>query len=468
MYLQNIAFELPVTKDERNMTLIKFQNKLFKMAQLSLITLLSFLPNIAIANDIQPLTQHEIKEVIAATSKQMMAEYISAEYAEKMSILLNKKYSSGAYNHFSDPVAFSDQITTDLRSINQDEHVRVSFEPNKIAAQDRSNIVSTELAATSRELRSMQRNNYGFKEVSILPGNVGYINLSDFHDPKYAAETAVAAMNYAANTDAIIFDLRKNGGGREQMMQFIASYLFDNEPVLLNNMYKRSEDKFYQTWTLPYVEGIRRPDVEVYILTSDYTFSAAEAFSYSLKHLKRATLVGETTGGGAHGGSPAVISNRFTLWLPRFEIINPITQTDWEGVGVVPHISVNEAAAFDTAYILALEKLIKKRPEEAYLNQWHLESVKAKTTPVTLSNETLSSYIGQYDKKRTLSFLDGNLFYQSGNGAKRLLTPLTESLFQVEGVDYFRIQIIENAGGVQAINGLYDDGRSIKYQKIST
>jgi len=418
------------------------------------------------AEELNLLNQQEIKQVVTVIGQQMKAEYISAEQGEEMSSLLESKFLSGEYNHFNDPLAFSEQLTSDLRSVNQDEHIRVDFAPERVSAQQ--GVVSSDenLKVTEQELRVMQRKNFGFKTVDILPGNIGYINLTDFHDPTFAAETAVAAMNYVANTDALIFDLRENGGGRESMFQLIASYLYDAEPVLLNNAYKRSEDKFYQTWSLPYVQGKRRPDIDVYILTSDYTFSAAEAFSYSLKHLKRATLVGEVTGGGAHGGSPKVVSDRFTLWLPRFEIINPITNTDWEGTGVLPNITTTKTEALNVAYTTALEKLMVKFPEEAHIHQWHLASHEAKKQTIQLSSEILANYSGLYSQHRELKHIDGKLYYQS-SGNKRLLTPLSETLFQVDGVNYFRIQIQQESGKVKAILGLYENGRTISYQRKS-
>lgn len=444
----------------------KTNNNLFNIISHGLLALCLFGPLQGLATEPSAITAEELTQLVSSINQQMEEQYISAEHARKMSALLNSRLQQGVYDRLTHPEALSEALTQDLRSINQDEHIRVTFDPTRIAAQRQKSNSKHEMTATAEDLRRLQRKNYGFEQVTILPGNVGYINLTGSHDPKYSADTAVAAMNTLANSDAIIFDLRQNGGGREQMFQLLASYLFDEEPVLLNNMYQRSQDQYFQTWTLPHVAGKRRPDVDVYILTSDYTFSAAEAFSYSLKHLKRAILVGETTGGGAHAGSPGIVSERFTLWLPRFEIVHPVTGTDWEGTGVIPHIQVDPEQALDTAYRTALETLITKNPEEAAINQWHLDSINARHHTPSVSMKLLNQYQGQYAKHRTLQLKDQALYYQSENGGLRKLSPLSDTLFEVEGIRYFRIKVIIKNGAVAGIQGKYDDGRSIDYPRL--
>ena len=153
--------------------------------------------------------------------------------------------------------------------------------------------------------------NFGFEKVERLKGNVGYIDLRGFTPAEFSAETIVAAMNFVANTDALIFDLRQNGGGDPATVALLSSYLFGPEPVHLNSLYWREGDTTHQWWTLPFVPGKRYAGKDVYVLTSKRTFSAAEEFTYNLKNLKRATIIGETTGGGAHPGGPRRINEHF-------------------------------------------------------------------------------------------------------------------------------------------------------------
>jgi len=408
--------------------------------------------------DEQTLDKAEIKKVTESISQLMKSDYVFPEQAEKMAKLLSEKTSAGKYDHFVKPQAFSEQLTEDLRSINHDLHIRVRFDPQRIKQRRAAENLPAEQQVNDDAMRRMQQANFGFKEVKILDGNIGYINLTNFTDTQFGGETAVAAMNMVANTDALIFDLRENGGGSPSMIQLITSYLYNSEPVHLNNFYWRPSDLNTQTWTLPHVQGKRNPDVDVYVLTSQRTFSAAEEFSYNLKNLERATLVGETTGGGAHPGGTSIATDRFMVWVPRGRAINPITNTNWEGTGVTPDIKVKKEQALDVAHIKALEKLVAKNSDHNFSYQWHLDGLQAKNKTINISDKTLASYAGDYDN-RILSVIDGELYYQRKGQDKRKLQALATDLFMLPGVKYFRLKIVKENGEVVAVKGLYDNGR---------
>jgi C-terminal processing protease CtpA/Prc len=205
----------------------------------------------------------------------------------------------------------------------------------------------------------MERMNCGFDKVEILSGNVGYLKFNMFADPDMCGPTAVAAMNFLANVAAIIFDLRENGGGDPKMIAFISTYLF-SEATHLNDLWERKGDVTHQYWTLPYVPGKHLDGKPAYVLTSKETFSGAEEFSYNLKNLKRATIIGETTGGGVHPVSGHRIDDHFMIGVPFARAINPISKTNWEGTGVEPDVKVPSAYSLATAQKLAAEKLGSK------------------------------------------------------------------------------------------------------------
>ena len=167
-------------------------------------------------------------------------------------------------------------------------------------------------------------------------------------------------MNFLSNTSAIIIDLRANGGGVPSMMQLLSSYFFDEKPVLLSDFYERETNEKTQLYSFENVNGKRSADKPLYILTSKRTFSAAEAFTYTLKHLDRATVVGETTKGGANRTKRINIDNGFTISVPYLQPINPVTKTNWEAKGVQPNIETSEKDAFVYAYIDAVKKTMKK------------------------------------------------------------------------------------------------------------
>ncbi|MFN2145752.1 MAG: S41 family peptidase, partial [Anaerolineales bacterium] len=199
-----------------------------------------------------------------------------------------------------------------------------------------------------------------------------------------AFAVASAAMNFLANMEALIFDLRECQGGNPDSVTLICSYLFEGEPVHLNSLYWRDEDRTEEYWTLPEVPGARMGDVPVYVLTSKTTFSAGEEFAYDLQALKRATLIGETTSGGAHPGSPFRLHPHFEMFVPLGMAINPVTGGNWEGVGVVPDIEVSADEALGRAHQLALEGVIasldgaKTRAEQMLLAEARAAVVKLK------------------------------------------------------------------------------------------
>ncbi|MCW5520232.1 S41 family peptidase [Aureitalea sp. L0-47] len=411
-----------------------------------------------------PVTSAEKALVIDSVSSKLNSNYVFPEVAKKMSADLQSKLKSGAYNTISDPNQFATKLTEDLQAISKDKHLRVSFAPQQIQEQEQTVSPEDSIKFMNRWINQMKRNNFGFKKVKIMDGNIGYLDLRSFSNVEFAGPTAVAAMNYLSNSDAIIIDLRKNGGGSPAMIQLISSYLFGSEPVHLNNFYWRPSDETTQTWTLPHVSGERSPDTPVYVLTSSSTFSAAEEFSYNLKNLDRATLVGETTGGGAHPGGSRAATDRFMVWLPIGRAINPITNTNWEGTGVSPHIEVPSQDALDVAYVKALESLKEKHKDDeemATYYEWPMVALKVQQNPVSLDTKTLKKYAGSYGP-RNVMFENGKLYYQRGTNPKYELYPYSDNEFMLKGLETFRIRFLSENNKVVALQGLYDNGQTDK------
>jgi hypothetical protein len=223
--------------------------------------------------------------------------YVFPETAKKMEEIMRRQLKGGAYDSLGTMDAFTQKLTEDLRSVSHDLHLGVVWDPEPPAGETGG---PTPAEREARFVAQMRRDNYCFRKVEHLAGNVGYLKLDCFAQAELAGGAAVAAMGFLASSDALIFDLRDNGGGSPSMIQLLTSYLMSGEPTHLNSFYIRKGDKTEQYWTQAWVPGTRMTDVPVFVLTSGRTFSAAEEFTYNLKNLKRATLVGETTGGGAH------------------------------------------------------------------------------------------------------------------------------------------------------------------------
>jgi hypothetical protein len=278
--------------------------------------------------------------------------YVFPETAKKMEETLRARQKNGKYDAVIDAEAFATVLTDHLQEVSHDKHLRVNFVPRVLPKGEPERNPDREAQMRTQ----MERNNCFFEKAERLPSNIGYLKFNAFADPSACGPTATAAMNFLGNVDAIIFDLRDNGGGDPKMIALISTYLF-GEPTHLNDLYNRKEDATTQYWTLPYVPGKRLIGKPVFVLTSQRTFSGAEEFSYNLKNLKRATIIGETTGGGAHPVSGHRIDDHFMIGVPFARAVNPISKTNWEGTGVEPDVKVPAGEALEVAKKMAADQI---------------------------------------------------------------------------------------------------------------
>ena len=268
-------------------------------------------------------------------------------------------------------------------------------------------------------------------------------------------------MNFISNCKAVIFDLRKNGGCYPQVVQYIVSHFFNIEPVHLNDLYYREGNRTESFWTLKDIEGKRMPEVPLYILTGKNTFSGAEEFAYDMKSLKRAVIVGESTGGGANPGQFLAINSDFVTFLPMGRAINPITGTNWEGTGVEPDVEVRSENALNKAHLLAIQTLAEKSADEIERSKYEWISdalVASENTPAADENK-LKSYTGTYED-RIITFEDGRLFYQRKDRPKLEMTLLAEDIFMFKDAEFFRLKFVRNNDGqITGLTGLYENGQ---------
>ncbi len=316
------------------------------------------------------------RQVVESLAVNLERKYVFPDVGNRMAADLRTRLGRGEYDTMTDGSAFADRLTASMREIGHDKHLHVNF------FEESRGLILDERPGKAEQARRdafMRYSNYGFDRAERMRGNVGYLDLSGFVDLAHGRATALAALRFLAGSDALIIDLRKNGGGEPEMVALISSILFPKgEKVHLNDLVWRKGNKVEQFWTeanldLPRITG------EVYVLTSQYTFSAAEEFTYNLKQLKRATQVGETTGGGANPGEGVILAPHFGVFMPTGHARNPITHDNWEGKGVVPEIAVPADQALKTAYVKALETLLGKAkdPEMMEALQGALTAAKA-------------------------------------------------------------------------------------------
>lgn len=297
----------------------------------------------------------ERQRVIDGIVKNLKEYYVDADVAEKMAQAVRANQKRGEYDAIIDPETFASRLTKDLRSVSHDKHLGVHYSAVKLPPD----VEKPGPEEEARFRKMLERTNCSFEKVEVLPHNIGYLKFNAFPSPTICGPTVVAAMNFLAHVDAIIFDLRENGGGDPNMVAMLSSYLFDR-PTHLNDLYNRKEEFTTQYWTLPYVPGARLAEKPAFVLTSKDTFSGAEEFTYNLKNLKRAIIVGETTGGGAHPVAGHRVDDHFMIGVPFARAVNPTSKKNWEGTGVEPDVPVKAADALSKAEELAASKLAQQ------------------------------------------------------------------------------------------------------------
>jgi hypothetical protein len=408
-----------------------------------------------------PITAEQRAAAVEKVSAALLKTYVFLDTAEQMAALIQQRLKDGAYDELDSGPRFCMALTEDLRSISEDKHLRVMYTGLGEEAESGEADPAEEERRRQEQLEQQRRRNFDFQKLEILEGNVGYLRLNSFTGTELSGPTAVAAMNFLAHCDAVIFDLRGNGGGNPSLIQLITSYLLD-ESTHLNSFYIRESDSTQQFWTADHVQGPRMSDVDVYVLTSGYTFSGAEEFSYNIKALKRGTLVGETTGGGAHPVDfvdfPEI---GIAMSLPFGRAVNPVTGTNWEGRGVEPDIAVPADRALDTAHMEALKNLAEKadNPQRAEELARAGRIIKARIDPVVLDEDTLAEYAGSYGD-RLIFVEDGKLLYRRGEMPQRELMALGDDQFVLAGVDDFVLQIERDTEGrITAAIGIYGNGQ---------
>jgi hypothetical protein len=310
------------------------------------------LPPNASAADFR-IDRAERERVVQGAISNLNEYYVFPDVATKMGDTAQARLKRGEYDDLTNGLVFANRLTDDFQSVSHDKHLRVSFNPGRIP--DGPPAPTPEMLAQQR--RQMERINCGFVKVEQLPNNIGYLKFNMFANPDVCGATASAAMNFIANTDALIVDMRDNGGGDPSMVRYVSSYLFSTR-THLNDLWNRKSGETQEYWTLDTIPGKRfGGDKPIYVLTSNRTFSGGEEFTYNLKMLKRATIIGETTGGGAHPVAGRRIDEHFIIGVPGARAINPISKTNWEGVGVEPDIKIAASDALTTAQKMASEKL---------------------------------------------------------------------------------------------------------------
>jgi len=297
------------------------------------------------------LTKEYKEEVVDNLSMLMNDFYIYPEVAKETELHLKAQLNLGYFDQYENNDSFAQALTSVVQSVNKDKHMRVRAQRPYKAPE---NTIERKTEERMEQINRFRSFNHGFKELKILEGNVAYLDLRGFAGMEGAKEIADSYMKLMSNADAVIIDLSNNGGGSPKMVQYLCSYFFD-EVLHLNSLHYRQDNRVDEFWTLEEVDGKKMADVPLFVITAEYTFSGAEEFSYNMQTQQRATLVGQTSGGGANPGGSRRINDKLSVFIPTGRAENPITKTSWEGVGVIPEVPCEVGESLDKAHALAKE-----------------------------------------------------------------------------------------------------------------
>lgn len=376
--------------------------------------------------------------------------YHDAAQGARIAGELRADAARGAFDG-SAPQVLATRLTDRLDPI--DRHFKVRWAPADAGRDDRAPDLAPEDAA--------RRDNHGIRRVEVLPGNVGYLDLRQFaaFNPEAAQAPARAsidaALNVLAHVDALIIDLRDNGGGSPAMVGYLAS-AFTPAGANIYNTFRLRERTISEAPPVPYAAP--RLSMPLYVLTSARTGSAAESFAYTLGNAGRAVVVGTPTAGAANPGGEVDAGHGFRVFVSTGTPISPITGRNWEGVGVQPHVGTDAAQALATAHILALEAVLASGlpAAEAVDTRWALEALRAEAGP--LRAVAWQDYLGDYGTVG-IDQAEGRLRVRRGERPPLLLLPISDDLFAVVGNPAQRVRFQRDGRGrVTALELLRSNG----------
>lgn len=302
----------------------------------------------------QSLDKKVITDIVTKAKAMIDSHYVIIPKRKLIHDYLDSNFKKGVYYGIHEPDSLAKKLTFDLRKVSKDKHLYVEY------IQSGASKDAFDWDAWAKQERIDEINkNFGFTELSVLEGNIGYVKMVECMNPDRGIKIAMAALQFLENTRALIIDLRGNGGGYGGLQELFLSAYFDEEPTHISTFTSNHEPP-HKSYTLPFTFGKRRVGTPLYIIVDKKTGSAAEFFAYTLQSFKKAVIIGEPSAGAAHMNSYYPLHPNFRISVSTGAPINPVTHSNWEGVGIIPDIACPPADAKSLAVKKILEGLNKK------------------------------------------------------------------------------------------------------------
>lgn len=401
------------------------------------------------------------REVVAEVIRLVDAHYVFPEKRPAMVAALRAAEKAGRYDT-SDPAELGARLSEDLRGAGHDKHLWVRWDPEGFKARSEP---AVDVDDTPWGLAAGKRRNDGLEEMRILDGNVRYLKVTNFMWYQDRTGRVIdAAATFLSEGDAIIIDLRGDGGGDGRAVQYLVSHFFDGDRLLIT-----FEDRMDKTTTesrvLGYLPAGRLTKQPLFTLIDEGTASAAEEFAYHVSQFKLGTLVGATTAGAANNNSIFPVAPGFLVSVSTGRPIHPVSRTNWEGVGVKPDREVPPATALDAAHLLALQDLAAKAAGDRKADYaWTIAGLEARVRPYSLDGVNLSAYAGRYGI-RTIRVEAGELIYQRDGKDPSRLIPMAPDLFAFPDTDDIRVRFRRVGDKVVGFNQITSDHQTLPSER---
>ena len=408
------------------------------------------------------LTAEQRTAVLERVCSEISRVYPFPEVRDATRDGLLAKLRAGGFDDVRSPKILAARVTEDMEALSRDKHLDLYFDPlwaAEIAERDESD--DAHAGMTPSQLESGRWENFGFKQIRVLDGRVGYLDLRAFYPTRHAGPTAAAAMEFLSGSSAIIVDLRRNGGGWDDMVTLLVAYFIDlEEPKTVGVLRSTLDGSYFVSEVPAFVRGPRLTGIPVYILTSSSTASAAEAFASIMRHLGGdVLLVGETTAGAENPVETIALDGGFVLKIPCYQKLDFGTRQGWEGTGLEADIKVDAEDALDTAHLHALRALETRLTDEVARDKlrWAIDGHLALREPHRVPRSILQSLSGTY-RGAGITLDGGSLLLQFDDRKPARLLAISDTTFAVEGRDDLRIRFITDDGRVEGLERIYSDG----------
>ncbi|HEY0411610.1 MAG TPA: S41 family peptidase [Allosphingosinicella sp.] len=404
----------------------------------------------------------DAKAAVAEIRRVLAENYVLPEMRPKLDAALARGLAEGRYD-VTEPGMLAERINTDLAAAGHDKHLNFHYAPEQSARIAGLKREPDDAPADAEQVRRAERGNHGIAELKLLPGNIRYMDLEGFvwAGPK-SAEAYDNAMRFLRGGDALIIDLRHNGGGSPEAVQYLVShFLAPNTPLVTFHMGATKVDHLSTLAQLPAGRMVGKP---LYVLTSGRTASAAEEFTGHVAGYRLGELIGETTAGAGFRNDFFAIPGGFLLSVSVGRAVLASTGKDWEGVGIAPTSAVPVDSALDVAQLHALRRLAAAAPagDKAQLEA-RAALLGAKLEPVTLALP-LQAYAGNFGE-RAVAVENGRLTYQRAGGPKLAMIAIGPNLFTFEDDPMARVEYRVSGATASGFDLVRADGSRVPAER---